>query len=84
MKKTATKEDFCKNTHTSDNCWMFQEVNPKSKFYSSRGMYYFDNGINKIRRFKDMPKYGEVWISVADRIGTEVGQFGIWTVWTQY
>lgn len=88
MEIPISKEEFCRETHTSENCWIFSEMNPLARFYKDEEdepvYYYFDNGINKVRRFADMQRYNEVWISVAARIGTEVAKFGIWTVWTQY
>ena len=88
MKTEITKEEFCRETHTSADCWMFREMNPKACFYKDTEgdpvYYYFDNGISKVRRFADMQKYDEVWVSSADRIGTEVTKFGIWSTWTQY
>lgn len=89
-KVPLTKEEFCLYTHTSENCWIFREVTPRSRFYTElndegNGYYCFDNGINTIRRFKDMPNYREVWISVAEKQpGGKTGPWSLWGTWTCY
>lgn len=83
-----TKEEFCEKTHTGPECWIFHNVkNPK--FWEDRedgreDWYYMDNAIDTIYRFKDMPQYGEVWMSKMDRKTGEWFCRGLWGTWTQY
>lgn len=87
-----SKSKFCEITHTSPNCWMFKEGNwEKRKFfylhhaYDDQIYYYYDNGADKIRRFKVMPEYNEVWMSFADRNSRDYRDgYSIWTTWTTY
>ena len=61
-----TKEQFCELTHTSENCWMFNEDyhGPNPGYWRYRNKVYYDNDKDELRCFKIMGNYGEVWSSV--------------------
>lgn len=84
-----SKEEFCEKTRTTKDCWIWRTFNEKyAKFWEDRepgreDWYYLDTGTDRIYRFKDMPQYGEIWMSMTPR-NVKKAQWDMWNTWTQY
>ena len=84
LRKTITKEEFCERTHTSKNCWIFETPDAERLHFSyevvdNETIYYLDDGKGGIRRFKDMPAYGEIWSSTLVQ-----NKWSLWNTWSVY
>lgn len=81
-REKLTKEEFCKAIRTSEACWIFKNMKEKDdgNFWRTDDEYYFDNGVDSIRKFKDMPQYKEIW-SAYRRYD---GSYGLWNTWCDY
>ena len=77
MAKVITKEEFCKNIKTKENSWLFDNPGECAFFLETDdGMWIYCNGIDKMYEFKDMPEYGEIWMSC-----TNWSLFNTWKVY---
>lgn len=81
-KTDISKEEFCKATHTSANCWLFDHEKEKPfQFYTtiekSGETIYHAVSEDMHRVFKDMPQYGEVWVA-------RYGESGLYSTWAEY
>lgn len=83
VKRTLTREEFCKMTHTSKDCWIFEDMvpNPEGNFWEEDGHVCFDNGKDTLMKFRDMPGYEEVWM-ISRKYGGDWSP--LWTTWKQY
>ena len=74
-----TKEEFCEFICTEPDCWIFEDIGLSPVFWKQNGVAYFDNDKGTLRRFRRMPVYGEVWMSVREY--TDYTQFGGKIIW---
>lgn len=83
-----TKEEFCKATKTTENCWLFNESESEPSYQKDsedgrEDWYIFDNKEDRLYRFKDMPMYGEIWASRAYQNSNGI-VWSMWNTWKQY
>lgn len=83
-----TKEEFCQKTKTHEDCWIFHEERMKDNqipesygLWEEDGIYYFCNGTDTVWKFRDMKKYGEIWVSHSVLLDWV---WSIWSTWTVY
>ena len=86
MYKNLTKNEFCGMVDMSTTNWVFNEAGPNPGFWYYDGIFYYDNDKNETRRFKDMPEYKEIWVSVRkyDETGKSESGWSLWSTWKQY
>lgn len=83
--KKISKKEFCKQIRTEEDNWIFEkQKNPLYWHNVEDDSYYFNNGIDTVYRFKDMPEYGEIWMTKWDTKEFNYPKWTIWSTWAQY
>ena len=80
-----TKEQFCEETFTNPEGWLFQNVAEDATptyWKDEEDVYYFDDGKGNVRRFKLMTEYGEVWQSrLLYKVPNKEPRWSMWAMW---
>ena len=82
-KEYMTKSEFCRAIHTKPSCWIFkyEKEHPMTFWAETENgetIYHSMQGCEH-RRFKDMPQYGEIWMSL------EMPNYrSLYNTWTTY
>ena len=80
-----TVKEFLDGTGISIGCWIFQNRGSDHKTFKTKAhdhptIYFYDNGLGTVWKFKKMPEYRELWVSKWDKLSEKPE----WSMWSTF